>query len=77
MSDKWKKVEQYECTHCGKVYDHPSLAENCWWTDRFQEALEDADNHIKLSRNQLLERVEEAVERGEYEYNRSDTNGDS
>jgi len=68
MSDKYRTVEQYECAECGKVWDHPSLAENCWFTDRMLDALEEAENHIKLSRSEMLDRIEQAVERGEYDY---------
>lgn len=67
MSDKYRKVEQYKCAECGEVHDHPSLAESCWFKDRMLDALEEADNHIKLSRSQMLEQIEQAVERGEFD----------
>ena len=70
MSDKYKKVEQYKCKECGNVYDHPSLAENCWFTDRMVDALKKAENHIKLSRHQMLEEIEQAVEDGHFDEKR-------
>lgn len=68
MSDKYRKVEQYKCLECGKVHGHPSLAESCWFTDRMLAALEDADNHVKLSRSEMLKDVEKKVEEGGYDY---------
>lgn len=64
---KYRKVEQYKCIECGKVHDHPSLAESCWYRDKMEDALEEAANHIKLSRGQMLEEIERMVEEGEFD----------
>lgn len=67
MSEKYRTVEQYKCAECGAVYDHPSLAESCWYRNKLYEVLEDAANHETLSRQQLLEEVEAMVEAGEFD----------
>lgn len=65
MPDKYRKVEQYKCLECGRVHDHPSLAESCWYRDRMEDALEEAANHRKLARGEMLDRIEAMVEAGE------------
>lgn len=29
VSDRYRKTEAYECSGCGELHDHPSLAEKC------------------------------------------------
>lgn len=70
MSDKYRKVDYYKCEECGKAYDHPSLAENCWFTDKMLAALEQAENHIELSRSKMFEEIKERVSEGEYDLKR-------
>lgn len=67
MSDKYRTVERYECLYCGRVHDHPSLAESCWYRDKMEQELEAAENHSKIARSQLLEEVERMVQAGEFD----------
>lgn len=67
MSDKYRTVEHYKCRECGRVHDHPSLAESCWYRDKMEDALEEASNHPKLARDDMLDAIEMMVYNGEFD----------
>lgn len=76
MSDKYQTVEYYRCKECGRVHEHPSLAESCWYRDRMENALERAANHSKLARGEMLEEIERMVQRGEFDDERFKTDAE-
>lgn len=88
MSDTYKETNVYECTECGDVYDHPSLAEKCATEDRFYKVAEEiaelrirggectGHEHSKLEVGEILDELREERDELEQKYGDDCDHGD-